>query len=101
MFAWVMAASLVIGAPALKDKRKAVEPPAGEWAVESWVSNGKETRAAQGAKCRFTRTARRFADRDLVRIGDDQARFFANDGHCRVLAPQNVTAQNETNSKTP
>jgi uncharacterized protein (TIGR03067 family) len=40
MFAWALAGTLVLGAPALKTDRKPAEPPAGEWTLVRLESGG-------------------------------------------------------------
>jgi len=44
MFTWVVASSLVMGAPALKDKRKPTKPPAGEWVMVELVADGRSAK---------------------------------------------------------
>ena len=58
MFTWVIAGSLVVGAPALKDERKPVTPPAGEWVVERTESDGARVTFCTRMYYRFTRTER-------------------------------------------
>ena len=41
MYAWVIAGSLVVGAPALKEKREPDKPPDGKWEMERFVHKGK------------------------------------------------------------
>jgi uncharacterized protein (TIGR03067 family) len=84
MYAWVIAGSLVIGAPALKDNRKPVQPPAGEWVVERFALHGREFGFVKGDKCWFTPTSRRFARHEYVMYGDDRAGFFENAGTLEV-----------------
>jgi uncharacterized protein (TIGR03067 family) len=42
MFGWLLGSLLLIGAPAPKDARKPVDPPAGEWRIERLLSNGED-----------------------------------------------------------
>ena len=50
MYTWIVAASLIVGAPALKDKSAVIEL-AGEWEVAAYVLNGME--AKPGVHIRF------------------------------------------------
>jgi hypothetical protein len=51
MVTWTLAASLLLGAPALKDVRKPTKPPAGKWAVERLEFDGSVIIKAQDRHC--------------------------------------------------
>jgi len=44
MFSWVIAGSLVVGAPALKDRPEPDKPPTGEWLIERAQFDGMPCR---------------------------------------------------------
>jgi hypothetical protein len=48
MFAWVIAGSLVLGAPALKDRPRPDQPPTGEWRIERCEYEGLAGRILGG-----------------------------------------------------
>ena len=60
MFAWIIAGSLVVGAPGLKEVRKPIDPPSGEWEMRKQEYDGRvqdEYKAGQSEKTmRFTPT---------------------------------------------
>jgi hypothetical protein len=58
MFTWILAGSLVVGAPALRDERRPVAPPAGEWGVDRMESDGDRITLCTRMSYRFTRTER-------------------------------------------
>ena len=58
MFAWLLASSLVFGAPALKDEGKSPKAPEGRWAVERMERDGQvwEGASLQGRVVIYTKT---------------------------------------------
>ena len=85
MFAWVIAGSLVVGAPALKDGRKSVEPPAGEWLeVDSTnvLNDGRDSpRELRGSRIwQFTADTRRVALSDGRAPVTQRAAYADNGG---------------------
>jgi uncharacterized protein (TIGR03067 family) len=83
MLTWATAVALLLGAPALKDRREPAEPPVGEWSVERLEVNGHAiVKAPDGyTRLRITRTAIA-----LVPFGSgEEVAFFAADrGHAAV-----------------
>lgn len=84
MFTWTVAASLIVGAPALKDRRIPDKPPTGEWRIEQAEWDKRRPRCLAGDRVWIGARTIEIGSRMRLGVSKWSADFYRVNGECRA-----------------